>query len=59
MKHIQLTLVRKTSNPLGVINSQVIQSEIIINMAKMILQFFKTTQNPEVFHATFKRSEDL
>jgi hypothetical protein len=51
MKHTQLPLLRKKSNPLGVINSQEIQSKIIITMAKMILQFFKNSQHQEVSNA--------
>jgi len=58
MKHVQMPLLRKKSNPLGVINSQEIQSEIIIIMAKMILQFFNTTQYQEVLNAICKRSEN-
>jgi len=58
MKHTQLPLLRKKTNPLGVINSQEIQSEIIIIMAKMIFQFFNTTQNQEVSNAICKRSEN-
>jgi hypothetical protein len=58
MKHTQLPLLRKKSNPLGVINSQEIQSEIIITMTKMILQFFKNSQHQEVSNAICKRSEN-
>jgi len=58
MKNTQLPLLRKNSNPLGAINSQEVQSEIIIIMAKMIFQFFKTTQHQEVSNAISKRSEN-
>ncbi len=58
MKHVQMPLLRKKLNPLGVINSQEIQNEIIISMAKMVLQFFKSTQNQEVLNAICKRSEN-
>ena len=58
MKHTQIPLLRKKSNPLGVISSQEIKTEISIIMAKMILQFFKTTQHQEVLNAICKRSEN-
>jgi hypothetical protein len=58
MKHTQLPLLRKKLNPLGVINSQEIQSEIIITMAKMILQFFKNSKHQEVTNAICKRLEN-
>ncbi len=58
MKHTQLPLLRKKSNTLGVISSQEIQNEIITIMAKMILQFFKTTHLQEVSNAICKRSKN-
>jgi hypothetical protein len=54
----QNSLLRKKENPLGAINSQEFQNEIIIIMATMIFQFFKTTQHQEVSNSICKRAEN-